>query len=101
MPAKFVLQSTNEGKARVELVSSQGQRLLSSELYESKQAARNAIGTLRKAVAEAEVADADSSKPAAKKASAKKAGKKAAKKASKKSAAKKLGAKKSGAKKTG
>jgi uncharacterized protein YegP (UPF0339 family) len=96
MPATFVLQATNEGKARVELWSAQGQRLLSSELYDSKQAARNAIATIRRAASEAEIVDSDQSAAAAKKAAT--GSKKAAKKSAKKSAAKKA-AKKSAAKK--
>jgi uncharacterized protein YegP (UPF0339 family) len=101
MPATFVLQATNEGKARVELWSAQGQRLLSSELYDSKQAARNAIATIRRAASEAEIVDSDQSAATAKKATtgSKKAAKKAAKKSAKKSAAKKA-AKKSAAKKS-
>lgn len=94
MPAKFVLRSTNEGRTKIELLSAQGQRLLSSELYDSKQAARNAIANFRKAVAEAEIEDSESPQPAAKKSAAKKS-------AAKKASAKKAGAKKSGAKKSG
>lgn len=91
MPARFVLQSTNEGKARVELWSAQDQLLLSSGLYGSKQAARNAVSTLRRAAADAEVVDADQQPVAAKKTGggAKKTAKKATKKAAKKTATKK------------
>lgn len=91
MPATFVLQATNEGKARVELWSAQGQRLMSSELYESKQAARNAIGAIRRAAADAEIVDADRARGAKKstKAATKSASKKSTKKAAKKSAGKK------------
>ncbi|PSO47944.1 MAG: histone H1 [Actinobacteria bacterium QS_8_72_14] len=80
--------------------SAQGQRLLSSELYDSKQAARNAIAAIRRAASEAEIVDSDQSAATAKKATtgSKKAAKKAAKKSAKKSAAKKA-AKKSAAKK--
>lgn len=90
MPATFVLQATNEGKARVELWSAQGQRLLSSELYDSKQAARNAIGTIRRAAAEAEIVDAEQAGGTKKATKATKAAKKAAsKKSTKKAASKK------------
>lgn len=101
MPATFVLQSTNEGKARVELWSAQGQRLLSSGLYESKSSARNAVASIRSAVAEAEVVDGDRPQAAAKKTSgnAKKTAKKSAAKKSAKKAAAKKAAKKSAAKK--
>lgn len=95
MPATFVLQATNEGKARVELWSAQGQRLLSSDLYESKQAARNAVGTIRRAAAEAELVDADQAGGSAGKASG------GAKKAAKKSASKKSTTKAASKKSTG
>lgn len=100
MAAKFVLQTSNDGLTRVELVSAQGQRLLSSDAYGSKSEARNAVSSFRRAAAEAELVDADApdsgpaKKSAAKKAGKKSAAKKATEKTGKKAAGKKTAGKK-------
>ena len=57
MPAKFELKKSTNGKFRFNLLSSNGQVVASSELYESKQAAQRGIASVRKIAAEAEVDD--------------------------------------------
>jgi len=97
VPAKFELKRSTNGKFRFNLVSSNGQVVASSELYESKQAAQRGIASVRKIAAGAEVDDL-TIEAAATQAAAKKAG--ARKATAKRSAAKRFTAKKAAAKKT-
>jgi uncharacterized protein YegP (UPF0339 family) len=57
MPGKFVLERGRTGKFRFSLRSTNGKVVLTSETYESKRAARDAIATIQRLAPEAVMVD--------------------------------------------
>jgi uncharacterized protein YegP (UPF0339 family) len=89
VPGKFVVKKGTTGKFRFNLVSTNGQVVATSELYETKAKAMSGIAAVRKLAADAVLVDdtVPAAKPAAK--SAAKPATKAAAKPAKKAAPKK------------
>ena len=93
MPGKFVIKKGSTGKFRFNLLSTNGQVVVTSEAYNSKASAKNGIKSVQKLAADATVEDQTTKEWAAGEearkaaASAKKAKKSSAKKAAAKKAA--------------
>ncbi|MGH9222892.1 MAG: YegP family protein [Acidimicrobiales bacterium] len=92
MPGKFVVKKGSTGKFRFNLLSTNGQVVASSEMYNSKPSCMNGIKAVRSLAADAVLEDQTTKEWAAADAAKKAAA--ATKKAAKKSAAKKAAAKK-------
>lgn len=93
MPGKFVIKKGSTGKFRFNLLSTNGQVVVTSEAYNSKASAKNGIKSVQKLAADAVVEDQTTKEWAAAEEARKAAGAKKTKKTSgKKAAAKKTAA---------
>jgi uncharacterized protein YegP (UPF0339 family) len=94
MPGKFVIKKGSTGKFRFNLLSTNGQVVVTSEAYNSKASAKNGIKSVQKLAADAVIEDQTTKEWAAGEEARKAAGatKRAKKSAAKKSAVKKASA---------